>query len=686
MDELLFSTLTSLTWLRLAIATATLLWAWHAAKRWFACGTDPLDSDDARLAASVCVAVCITLPAMMLGSLGWLTWPAWISATLAFVALVQRRASAGVATKAPIEKVPTPSLPFVLMVGGIAVGLALFIMRNPPTDRDSLQYHLPMWAHWVRSGNLSVALREPLEIYTAYPGSAELLQAFAGWAALDDALAPWPSIGALVLLGLVTRRLALRLGAVPPMAEAAAILLMSERAVTALGRGTQVDGLMAAWTLIALHFALRFRTHRTPRDLGVALIAIGLASGCRFTGPALGMLVLLTALAWPPSVPFAAVRRVSWIPWMVAGVLASFWLVRNLVATGNPLYPAQIELLPHALPSPLPADRLRNTTQWAMWHQGFAGHLTPANVWRFYGAALVLAAVGVFAPLLRPMRRERAAVLAFVAATFVLYIFSPFSGANLPAVGGRPPELALENVRYLLQSVALLVALGAALLSRSRPLMIVSVAACAALTLWQLGSSLPRVAFGAVLIAPYAVARRTRWGAFVRSMPVRVLVLAGASIGLALALRATAAGRDRIAVNVWQDMREHRHVRVLDGAFARSLRALAGKQPIAFVGLRSSHQLTGGDFVNQTVYLPVSKDGDRSRGTFQWGRDDRTRPDQAAWLRHVDATAPALLVLVYDDEVPRFPESGWAAMDTARFTLLAVNGRDTVYSVRPQRR
>lgn len=686
MLELLLSTLTSLTWLRLAIATATLLWAWQAAKRWFASGTDPLDSDDARLAASACVAVCVTLPALLLGSLGWLTWPAWIAGTLAFAALVQRRAHAGVVTTAPIEKVPAPSLPFVLMVGGIAVGLALFVLRNPLTDRDSLQYHLPMWAHWVRSGNLSVALREPLEIYTAYPGTAELLQAFAGWAALDDALAPWPAIGALVLLGLVTRRLALRLGAAAPLAEATALLLMSERAVTALGRGTQVDGLMAAWTLIALHFALRFRAHRTPRDLAIALVAIGLASGCRFTGPALGMLVLLTALAWPPAVPFAAVRRVSWTPWVIAAVLTGFWLVRNLIATGNPLYPAQITLLPFTLHHPLPAERLRNTTQWAMWQQGFAGHLTPANLWRFYGAALALAAVGVFAPLLRPLRRERSAVLAFVAATLVLYIFSPFSGANMPAVGGLPPELAPDNVRYLLQSVAVLVALGAAGLSGSRPLVFVGVAGCAALTLWQLGSSLPRVAFGALAIAPYAVGRRTRWGALVRSLPIRVLVVAGASIGLACALRATAAGRDRIVVSVWQDLREHHHVRVLDGAFARELRTRAGKQPIAFVGLRSSHQLTGGDFVNQTVYLPVSASGDRSRGTFQWGRDDRTRPDHAAWLRHVDATAPALLVLVYDDEAPRFPESDWAATDTARFTLLAVNGRDTVYSVRPQRR
>ena len=169
-------------------------------------------------------------------------------------------------------------------------------------------------------------------------------------------------------------------------------------------------------------------------------------------------------------------------------------------------------------------------------------------------------------------------------------------------------------------------------------------------------------------------------------MHLRVLLLVSISIGLALALRATAGGRDAIAVSVWQDLREHHHVRVLNGTFARSLRARAGKQLIAFVGLRSSHQLTGGDFVNQTVYLPVSKDGDRSRGTFRWGRDDRTRPDHAAWLRHVDATAPVMLVLVYDDEVARFPESEWAATDTARFTLFAVNGRDTVYSVRPLRR
>jgi len=187
-------------------------------------------------------------------------------------------------------------------------------------------------------------------------------------------------------------------------------------------------------------------------------------------------------------------------------------------------------------------------------------------------------------------------------------------------------------------------------------------------------------------VAPFALAPRTRWGSALRSVPVRVGLVVLTALGLSFALRSTAVERDRIVVKAWQEFRDKRHVNVLDGPFASRLRAKAGTQLIACVGLRSSHQLTGGDFVNQIVYLPVSRDGDRSRGTFDWGRDDRTRPDQAAWLQHVDATSPALLVLVHDEDAPSFPESRWAANDTARFTLFAVNGRDTVYSVRAPKR
>lgn len=679
MLDALRSTLMQLTWLPVALAAGALLWLWSGAKRWLTGGEAPLDADDARLAAAVAVAASVTLPALILGSCGILSWPAWLAGVIAIAALLHVWRPAAATGTCP-EPAPAPSLAFVLLLSGTAIGLALFVLRNPLTDRDSLQYHLPMWAHWVRAGNLSVALRVPPEIYTAYPGGAELLQAFASWAARDDALAALPAVGALVLVALATRRLAVRWGAPVPLAEAGALLLLSQRAVASLGRSTQVDGLMTAWTLIALRFALRFRAHRAPRDLGIAVVALGLASGCRFTGPALAGLVLLATLAWPPAVPFAALRRVPWAACLLAMVFAAFWMVRNLIATGNPLYPAEISALASTASAPLSAERLRNTTQWAMWHQGFAGHLTAANLIRFYGGGLVLAGIGLLAPLARAHRRERVALLAFVLATVVLYVFSPFSGANLPSVGGHPPELAPDNVRYLLTSVALLVALGSATIPTAMrwPAVVV----IAGLAAWQLGPMLARIAIGAALAAPVALALRTPHGAWPRSGLLRVAALVAISVAVVAVLRVSATSREGIVDAAWQGYREREAVRVFDRGLAAALRDAAGERTIAVVGLRSSYQLTGGDFRHHTVYVPVARDGEPDLGTFRWGRDDRTRPDRTAWTARIDALQPAFLALAYVDTVGRAIEAQWAADDTARFTRHAVNGRDTVYAIR----
>ncbi len=673
------------SWLHTAAALGSLVWLWLSAKRWLAAGDATLDRDDLRLASAVVVACCVTLSAMALGSFGLLWGPAWVVAICTLGVVLRLGARVAVRLPAALAAEPGPSIPFRLALGGLTVGLMLFVLRNPLTDRDSLLYHLPMWAYWLKTGTLAVALREPIEGYTAYPGGAEVLQAFAGWATQSDALSALPSIGALAVVALSLRRVAIELGAAPALAEASTLLLLSNRGVMALGRGTQVDMIMAAWVVIAVRFALRYRAQRAPRDLGLTLVALGLATSCRFNGPALALVVITLAVFAPPRVDFVDVRRVGPWPWAIAALLGGFWWVRNFAATGNPLYPAEVPFFTSSIAPAIAADVLRNTTQWAMWQQGYAGHLTLANMMRFFGPALALVSIALAWPLMKQRRTERTVVGALALVAFGLFLISPFSGANWSYASGSPPLLAPDNVRFLLAPISLMVALGVGVLSGSRPLAWLGASMCVALTLWQLGPSLARVIAGVVVVAPAVWAMRAPWSSHLRSLPLRVLGVALGALGLTLALAVTAAGRERIMAGAWQNLREHAQLEMLDSTLVRRVRAAAGDRAVACVGLRSVHQLTGSDLSTRVLYLPISSAGTPAAGTFRWGSDDRTRGDQAAWSARVDAGAPALLVLVHSPDTPARIEARWAAADSSRFTLFAVDGRDTVYTVHPPR-
>src|SRR6476646_5438859 len=87
------------------------------------------------------------------------------------VDLHARRASpAASATAAPEPDADAPSRPFLLGTGALVLGRILFGLRNPPVETDTVQYHLPMVAHWLGTGGLGAVGFVPGFLGNFFPG------------------------------------------------------------------------------------------------------------------------------------------------------------------------------------------------------------------------------------------------------------------------------------------------------------------------------------------------------------------------------------------------------------------------------------------------------------------------------------------------------------------------------------
>jgi hypothetical protein len=678
---------------RLAIALLVLILvarsAREATRRMI--GRTPIDVEWCAIAALV--AAALVIPAILLGAAFALHDWTWALATLliAFAMQVWSRTWSGEPRSTTHDE--PPSALFVVMLGGFMIGRAVYSLRNPPADWDSIFYHLPMAAYWMQSHTMGVALHDPPAFGTYFPGNGEILQMFAAWAVGRETLMPWMGILGLGVLGLAIRRLSLMVGARGPIAEGIALCIAGGPGLAQLTLGTRIDNLLAAWFTVALLFAVRHRRSQHPGDLTVMLVATGLMAGCKSTGPVYAALLLAVAfarhgaLARIPQLIFCRVGLV------VAAVLGGFWLLRNGLASGNPIFPAETRIGPWTLPGLLDSETLRRTSQVQVWREGFAGHLTLPNLWDFYGPSLIALAIGL--PLLLKPSRSRDEPRAARAAgrtdawlllilglvTFVLFLFAPFSGAYLPATNGQPPPLNIDNMRLLLPSAVALIPVAALGLSRL-PMPAFAGLALGLLFLVGIANKLGHVLPGIVLAAVIGVGgmlfgRRLRPPAAVR---VPALVILGA-LGLGLAVAAVEPLRDRVTDKIWDGYIDRIHN--LPSATIHEVRTRAGGRPIAVAGLDAWWAYYGRDFGGHPVYVPVGLGGE-GFGPYRFLPDRRDRADRERWRTNLERERPAAILLgAPDGRCDRpLPEREWVAADSAGFRAVGSHGCDVAYEAR----
>jgi hypothetical protein len=349
---------------------------------------------------------------------------------------------------------------------------------------DDYTYHMVYPALWLREGAIAAApAAHAFTMQAWYPLGASVV---AAWFMLPfhgvrgEALA-WVSLtgplyAAIALCASATVLTRLRCG--PAAWALPAVLLFTSHRIGVMASSFSDADLAAAATLFAaLAFAVPGPRADDPAavraDGGYAALLAGVAIGIKVTAiiPALVVLLLVLARAvWTAGPRRAAGRRRRLAGLRVAmaaggilgvscAVTGAYWYVRNLVHTGNPLYPAAFLGWPG---SRFPDTTLREYAERYGVARALADALAVYLDWpRFHAIVAALALVGLVGWLAwrrsaatRPRACFAVAALAVFAGMLLALPGTPYSAGN--GMTFRSGFIHWDSMRY----VALLPILG----------------------------------------------------------------------------------------------------------------------------------------------------------------------------------------------------------------------------------
>lgn len=576
---------------------------------------------------------------LVLGGLGLLhPWAVLVlsGATGAVAAVVRRRHH-------PVPKTMPAATTVVAVAAASMLGVAALALGLRAVDSqefESRHYHYEAIAHFVVEGSIwSLPFQNPGFFTATHPGNAEVLGAVVALATGGEHLIyAWilPVAGLLVVLA--GAALARELGGRPWVGALACVAFIASPLVFGTAAHSLTNDLLpVAGCTVAAALLLRARRAGDTAPVWLAGVALGVAVGTKYTAFAPTAIMALGAF-W--------LLRSRWQPFLVAPgllALAGPWLLRNLVAAGNPLYPQSIRLggVEVFEGGSGPLDPLSGT---------FGGHVVAGREsalttwwdlsWLLYGPLLPAAVAGIVVGLWTGSRQRHAPTVAasLLAATSLLaYAATPYTGA------GDPPLAFLmgSNLRYAMIGVLL----GLIVLVARMPFPASTSAAflLAVWSAWKLfdrpmrpDTSIPvsiavmAVAVGVVAsVATVAVHRSPHWS---RLLPAEAFA---ASIALAIvAVTATSAERPVRPLESAISSAAAVTVRTSSPDDARDVDVVA-------VGVPDLRSLIGPRFGHRPV--PAGTDV-----------IDSTHDDPLLLRAAVDATDAKVLVVGYDQ--PGIPE------------------------------
>jgi len=438
------------------------------------------------------------------------------------------------------------ALAVAVAVAAVALAGLAGVRNRAPDHVDALSFALPGVAGWIGTHSIwHVGAFLPYLQVRTYPTNGDLLSLAAILPWHDDAFL---RVLALPLLGLTALSVyaigqELRAGGVTSTLLATAAVSPSVILATAIDE-LKPDAFMYATFAGGLFFLVRHGRTGRRADLLLAGVGLGLAFGSRWYG--------LTTVALLEVVWVGALLAARRPPRMVARdlvllsgtVLATggFWLVRNIVLTGNPLYPIKLGVGGFTLldaPRDVFTVKFGFTVAHRLTQPGFAGGTLISALGGAFGGTGLVALVGVLIAAVMVAGRGRSAVngrgLALVAAAGMVaatYLLLPGGGQGFP---DRPfPGIVEANLRWLVPALLLALAAAgwaAARLRWGRRVAATGLLASVAVTL---PAALPGVAVGSVLA----------WAGALAALVVAVPRLArGVRLGLP-----SWRGRARVAV------------------------------------------------------------------------------------------------------------------------------------------
>ncbi len=231
----------------------------------------------------------------------------------------------------------------VLMIGAPALLLPVKVVSDGPI------YHLYFAVRWWKSGSLELIPTPFGETAATYfPANGELWFLWLITALGGDRFARVGQAPFLLLSAMACYGLARRLGARPSTALVAVCWFVTCTPLIIFSFEPNVDTLFTAGYLVSTYFLVRFATGAGRfADLALAGLAAGLALGSKPTGivfipPLLvvGLMVIASKRGG-----YARLMQRSVLLLVSALIPSGYWYGRNAILTGNPLYPAHLELL-----------------------------------------------------------------------------------------------------------------------------------------------------------------------------------------------------------------------------------------------------------------------------------------------------------------------------------------------------
>ena len=329
-------------------------------------------------------------------------------------------------------------------VMGIAIGyvLANYMLQGTAFSWDDLGYHAISPARWLIDQKLSIA---PLSMPAHYPLNAETLSL---WFMLPFHSDAYVGLAGIFWLGLSILAF-IAAGVLSGHGKEtilifAALVAASPIVMTAVRSFSGVDiagpAMLIAALVMAPSFPVRSRSDFYTDVIFSAILA-GYALGCKVSlAPACAILFCWLIYRAGSEASPGTCLNVALI--FVSGILVcgSFWYLRNIFLTGNPLFPAQVALWD----GPVTPDYLNKTkliswivsapANWNQWRFLIAGYVD----WPIQFFILSLGGyMGVFYSFFRDTNSHSkstndSTVLLFLSGLTlaVAFFFMPFSGTN----------------------------------------------------------------------------------------------------------------------------------------------------------------------------------------------------------------------------------------------------------------
>ena len=403
------------------------------------------------------------------GLLGHLT-PAGVGLLLAGAVAVAlwlaRRATPGRASSDSAGSLTTAAL-----LASVAAGIALGVWTWPHLVEatrlwiwDDYTYHIVYPSLWLREH--AIAAPAPPQAFTMqawYPLSASVVAAWfmtplQGWR--GDALA-WVSLTGPLYAGIVAggaATLLARVGCRPgAWAVPIALFATSPRIGVMASSFSDADLATAAVLFGSLVFAVPRGMDEDARDVradaSYAGLLSGLALGVKVSAAPLALVILImvarrgwTRARWRGAAGVTLVVAAAWI------ATSGYWYARNVVHTGNPVYPAKFLIWPGAT---FPETTLLEYARHYGARRTIADALVVYADWpRSHAFLAVLGLLGLAGwlawhqrSLTRPLRYFAGGALAIAATILILLPFAPYSAGN--SMTFRSGFIHWDSMRYV---------------------------------------------------------------------------------------------------------------------------------------------------------------------------------------------------------------------------------------------